>query len=369
MINIVKLFQIFLKDNFTFLIKNMRNIKLTEAKAVKSIKGKIALTILLSVFVTFIASWGIAAIVTYFGGFFDWFWTTIIASVYAGVQIMFQLFLGPSAIQSHFGNKLVFINEQQNPDLWNMVQDMSKEAKMKFSKVGILNTSELNAFVYWGLGYGNAIVFTKGLMEKLDSEELAGVAGHEIGHVIHGDLKAMLFLLALPIFLHTFYTYSQSEGKYKKQSLVWLIILLVFLGAYFASNYLSLYLSRLREYHADSNATKMMKSPVPIAAALAKITYGNIGKGEEMLATRKEVNCLCIVDPHSVARQTNNIAETVNSISEIADQIDDPDIDQGELEEEMEKEKKRGGEMERTHPLTVNRITFVVDYAKEIGLI
>ncbi|MBD3229368.1 MAG: M48 family metalloprotease [Candidatus Lokiarchaeota archaeon] len=343
-----------------------------ETEAIRTIKGKIYLTILISVTVTFFTAFGITALVSYFTGYFNWLLVLIIASIYAAIQIVLQLLLGPSAIESHFGNKLNFISGGSggaNKKVWNMVEKMSKEGNVKFAKIGILETSELNAFVYWGLGYGNAIVFTKGIIEKLDDEELSGVCGHEIGHVKHGDMKAMIFLSTLPIFLHTFYSYSQSQGKYKKDTVIWLLIFIIFLGALIASQYLSLYLSRLREYHADSNATDMKESPVPIAAALAKITYGNIGKGEAMLATRKEVNMLCIVDPHSVARQTNNIAETVNSISEIADHISDPDIDQGELEEEMKKEKKRGGEMERTHPLTVNRITFVVDYAKEIGVI
>lgn len=341
-----------------------------ETKAIRTIKGKIYFTILASVVITFFTAFGVSALVTYFTGYFNWLFVLIIAIIYAAIQIVLQLFLGPSSVESHFGNNLNFISGGGgNQKIWNMVEKMSKEADVKFSKVGILNTTELNAFVYWGPGYGNAIVFTKGIIEKLDDEELSGVCGHEIGHVKHGDMKAMVFLSTLPIFLHTFYSYSQSKEKYEKDSLIWILIFIIFLGALIASNYLSLYLSRLREYHADSNATEMKKSPIPIAAALAKITYGNIGKGENMLATRREVNRLCIVDPHSVARQTNNIAETVNSISEIADHISDPDIDQGELKEEMEKEKERGGELERTHPLTVNRITFVVDFAKEIGLI
>ena len=78
---------------------------------------------------------------------------------------------------------------------------------------------------------------------------------------------------------------------------------------------------------------------------------------------------LCIIDPHSVARQTNDIREKVKSISEIADHIQDPDIDQDRLREEMEKEKLSKNEVDRTHPLTANRIQFVVEYAKELGYI
>ena len=343
---------------------------MSEIQAIQKIKGKIALTVLATIAVTFFAAYGMVWIVNYLSGsFLNWWMVLISASVYAGIQIMLLLLLGPWSVEGQFGSKLNFITQGDNPKVWNMVEKMSEEVKVKFSKVGILNTTELNAFVYWGIGYGNAIVFTNGIIDLLDEEELSGVCGHELGHVTHGDLKAMSFLSSLPIFLHTFYHFSQSEGKYKKDSAAWLLIYLIFIGALIACHFLSLYLSRQREYHADANATIMKKSPIPIAAALAKITYKNISKGEMDLAVRKELNTLCIIDPHSVARQTKEIANTIKSISEIADYIDDPDIDQGDLEEEMEKEKQRGGEMERTHPLTVNRITFIVELARESGFI
>ncbi|MHA1229096.1 MAG: M48 family metallopeptidase [Candidatus Helarchaeota archaeon] len=341
-----------------------------ESKALLRINGKLAFAILATVALTFFAGFGMVALASWFMfATIDFLLASIIGLVYAGIQTLFQLILTPWSIQSHFGSKLKFITREDNPKVWDMVQEMSNEAKIKFSKVGILNTSEINAFVYWGLGYGNAIVFTKGILNVLDEEELKGVCGHEIGHVRFGDVKAMIFLASIPIFLHTFYYYSQSKESYEKDSLIWLLIFLIFFAALIASSFLSLYISRMREYRADANSTQMMKSPIPIAAALAKITYKNVGKVKKTLATRKELHMLCIVDPNSVARQTKQISEKVKSIAEIADQIDDPDIDPDVLEKEMEKEKLKGGELERTHPLTVNRITFVVEYSKELGLI
>ncbi|MHA1753539.1 MAG: M48 family metallopeptidase [Candidatus Helarchaeota archaeon] len=343
---------------------------MSETKSLKRIKGKLALSVLFSIALTFFTCYLLVALGSWFiFSTLDFINILIIASIYAGIQILLQFILAPWSIQSHFGNKLRFITQGENPQVWDMVDKMAQQAKVKFSKIGILQTDELNAFVYWGLGDGNTIVFTEGLINRLDTEELHGVCGHEIGHVKHGDLKAMIFLSTIPIFIHTFYSFSQSTGKYKKDSLSWLLIILVFFVALIVNTYLSLYISRLREYNADANSTQMMKSPVPIAAALAKITYKNIGKGNKLLATRKEINSLCIIDPHSVARQTNDLAKTINSIHEIADQIDDPDIDQNELEKEMEKEKKSGNELERTHPLTVNRIQFVVELSKEAGYI
>ncbi|MHA1269652.1 MAG: M48 family metallopeptidase [Candidatus Helarchaeota archaeon] len=341
---------------------------MSASKELMRIKGKLALSILGTVSIIFLTGFGITALSSWcLYSTINYLVALGVGAIYAGTQALFQLLLAPWSIQAHFGSKLNFITQGDNPKIWNMVNKMADEVGIKFSKIGILNTNELNAFVYWGLGYGNAIVFTKGIIETLDAEELAGVCGHELGHIKHGDLKAMIFLSTLPIFLHIFYHMSSSTGKYKKDTLTWLLIYLIFFATLIVCSFLSLYISRLREYNADAHSTKMMKSPIPIAAALAKITYKNIGKGNKTLATRKEINTLCIIDPHSVARQTNPIAETVKSISEIADHIDDPDIDQDTLEKEMEKEKKQGGELERTHPLTVNRITFVVEYAKEKG--
>ncbi len=166
------------------------------------------------------------------------------------------------------------------PHLREFVMKVSKAENVNFPMFGIIGDSTPNAFTY-GHTPGNArIVITEGLMEKLTPEELESVVAHEIGHAVHWDMALMTLAALVPVVLYQVYRICRkllkgSKGGGKKDGK--LPILAAAVAAYLCyviSEYLVLFLSRTREYHADRFAAEKTQNPNALSAALVKVAYG-----------------------------------------------------------------------------------------------
>ena len=80
----------------------------------------------------------------------------------------------------------------------NVVQEMAIAAGTPVPDVYVLDHElGINAFAS-GHGGGDAVVaVTRGAMEKLSRDELQGVMGHEFSHLLNGDMRLNLRLIAL----------------------------------------------------------------------------------------------------------------------------------------------------------------------------
>ncbi|WP_425515586.1 zinc metalloprotease HtpX [Methylomonas paludis] len=77
------------------------------------------------------------------------------------------------------------------PTLWHIVQTLSERAALPNAPVLYLVPSNvINAFAV-GNRKHSAIALSYGLLSQLSQRELVGVLGHEIAHIVHGDLKVL----------------------------------------------------------------------------------------------------------------------------------------------------------------------------------
>ena len=121
-------------------------------------------------------------------------------------------------------------------------------------------------------------------MELLDPEELEAVVAHEIGHAVHWDMLLMTIAQLVPLLLYYLYrtlieASSSSDGDGKGNGGVGLVAVAAYL-LYIVSEYMVLWFSRTREYHADRFAGEVTGQPGHLAAALVKIAYGLAGRTE-----------------------------------------------------------------------------------------
>ncbi|CAG8539889.1 13562_t:CDS:2 [Ambispora gerdemannii] len=63
------------------------------------------------------------------------------------------------------------------------------------SEVGVYPSNEVNAFATGPAG-NTLIAFSSGLVNIMSIEEIRGVVGHELSHLIHYDLKRILLVQA-----------------------------------------------------------------------------------------------------------------------------------------------------------------------------
>ena len=82
-----------------------------------------------------------------------------------------------------------FVDDQDEPRLCRIVEPLTIAAGLPTPYVGVIDSPALNAFAC-GIRQKDAVlVFTRGLIDALDDDELAAVAAHEIVHIVNGDIR------------------------------------------------------------------------------------------------------------------------------------------------------------------------------------
>ncbi len=198
-----------------------------------------------------------------------WFAVAVVI-VIAGVQYL----IGPFIIQ--WIHKIEWVGlDGIDPDVAQMVREICVKNKLNEPRFGLIRDGNPNAFTF-GHYPGNArVVVTAGLLEVLDTEERKAVVAHEMGHIIHWDFVVMTVAATVPLVLYYIYRFGMRMGRGSRRNggAALLVALAAFI-VYLISQYLVLYLSRVREYFADAYAAHATSNPNALATGLVKIAYG-----------------------------------------------------------------------------------------------
>lgn len=169
------------------------------------------------------------------------------------------------------------VTPEQAPDLYNLVGQLAQQAGLPMPKVYIIPDDSPNAFAT-GRNPDNAVVaVTEGILRLLSWEELAGVIGHELGHVKHRDIliqtiaatigTAITYLAHFGMF---FGGRSDQEGG--RGSFVGTLLMMIL--APLAAMIIQMAISRSREYLADDAGAHICGHPMWLAQALDKLRRG-----------------------------------------------------------------------------------------------
>ena len=163
--------------------------------------------------------------------------------------------------------------------LRNFINQICEKYNMKYPKIGIIEDGAPNAFTYGRTKNDARIVLTRGIFNLLNEQEVIAVVGHELGHAKHYDMFFMTVAQLVPLVLYGIYeTFTKSSNKNsssrnKSEGYLELIGMIAYV-LYLISQYIILWLSRTREYYADSFAIEETKNPNSLTTALIKIGYG-----------------------------------------------------------------------------------------------
>lgn len=166
----------------------------------------------------------------------------------------------------------------QERQLYNVVEEMKVAAGLSFMpRVYLIEANYMNAFASGYSEKSAMVAITRGLMEKLDRAEMQAVMAHELSHIRHHDIKLTLMVAVLSNILLIvidilFYSviYGRRDNRRDNNQLAMVIILLRYVLP-ILTVVLTLFLSRTREYMADSGAVELMRDNEPMARALVKI--------------------------------------------------------------------------------------------------
>lgn len=162
--------------------------------------------------------------------------------------------------------------------LYNVVEEMKVAAGLRFMpKVFIIEADYMNAFASGYSEKSAMVAITRGLMEKLDRAELQAVMAHELSHIRHQDIKLTLMVAVLSNILlividMLFYAIIFGRDNRRSDNRLATIIILLRYILPLITVVLALFLSRTREFMADSGCVELMRDNEPMARALLKIS-------------------------------------------------------------------------------------------------
>lgn len=198
------------------------------------------------------------------------------------------------------------ITHDDAPVLFNVVEEMSIAAGLPMPKIYIIDDTATNAFATGRDPEHASVAVTKGLLEKLDRDELQGVIAHEMSHVGNYDIRyAMLvgILVGTTVLISDFFLRglwfgggrggNRRDGGGQIQLIMMVIAIVLAILAPIFARLLQLSISRQREYLADATAVKLTRNPKGLADALQKIS----GDREVLEAANRATAHLYIVNP------------------------------------------------------------------------
>src|SRR3954464_9250924 len=131
------------------------------------------------------------------------------------------------------------------------------------------------------------LVFTRGLIDGLDDDELAAVAAHEIIHIVNGDIRLIAATNVCLDTLQRLQTRPITQPMVKRihaacslpiLAFVMPVIVVLFLGVMFlrrvaidASHLVRLMIASAREFIADAEAVRLTQNPAALVSALHRI--------------------------------------------------------------------------------------------------
>jgi len=279
----------------------------------------------------------------------------VLAVVFLGIQYL----VGPYLVSMMM--KVKYVSESEEPELHQMVAELSRRAGIPKPKVGISQISIPNAFAFGKTQADGRVCITQGIRKLLNKDELKAVIGHEISHLKHRDMIIITLLSIVPLI---FYWVAQgilwggTSGNRKDSGSLGGLVGIGAMGVYFISNLLVLYGSRIREYYADEGSVKIGNSPHRMASALYKLAYassqvGVNGKGNEELRRIQGFRALLLNDTSQGWREVRQLKEL--------DRDSDGAINQNDLLALRSKEIRLGPsesllEVFTTHPNMLKRV-------------
>jgi len=155
------------------------------------------------------------------------------------------------------------------------VDRLSQSNGIKMPEVGVYDSPEPNAFATGPTKNRALIAVSQGLLDTMSQAEIEGVIGHEMAHVINGDMVTMTLLQGVLNTAIIFVARILSSiiagfiNKGEEDASAWIepvvnIALQIVLG--FAAMFVSSAFSRYREFKADEGSAKMLGKKNMIAS-------------------------------------------------------------------------------------------------------
>ena len=171
------------------------------------------------------------------------------------------------------------LERKENKRVYNLTENLCMAQGIKMPKVYVIEDDSLNAYASGISEKTYAVTLSRGMINKLNDEELEAVIAHELTHIINRDVRLLIIsIVFVGIFAFiteiAFRSIRFGGGGRKKEGAGAAILIILVLGliGLALSTVFRFALSRKREYLADAGAAEMTRKPWALASALKKVS-------------------------------------------------------------------------------------------------
>ncbi len=223
--------------------------------------------------------------------------------VVIGTAIWFIIawFFHNSMIQAATGSRP--LERMENKRVYNLVENLCISRGMKTPQIYIIEDDSLNAFASGINDNTYSVSLSRGIIDKLNDDELEGVIAHELSHILNRDVRLMIvsiifvgifaFIAQMAFRSLQFGAFSRDREDNKSGGVVIVIAIVISAICYLIAILLRFGISRSREYMADAGAAEMTRKPYALADALRKISQDPLIEAVE----RRDIAQLFIENP------------------------------------------------------------------------
>jgi Zn-dependent protease with chaperone function len=178
--------------------------------------------------------------------------------------------------------KFNYVDSAEERRLCSIIEPLTIMAGIETPYVGVVEITEMNAFACGTSQRDCVIVVTRGLIDGLDDDQLAGVIAHEVAHIKNGDMRLMAVANICVETMQGFFKVKKLENLQSVFSWLLTLFLPIFfllslaIGFIHQVGFWLVFATRLgiassREFMADAVAVELTKNPAAFVSALQTI--------------------------------------------------------------------------------------------------
>jgi heat shock protein HtpX len=168
------------------------------------------------------------------------------------------------------------VAETELPQVYAIMRRLTTQSGMPMPSIHVIDSPQPNAFATGRSPKKAAVAVTTGILQTLNQDELEGVLGHELAHVMNRDILvssiAAMIGAAISIVLRFAFWFGGGDNRNNPIGAIAMILSLII--APIVAMLIRFAISRTREFQADASGAEITGRPLVLASALEKISAG-----------------------------------------------------------------------------------------------
>jgi len=200
--------------------------------------------------------------------------------LFGGVANLFAYYFSDKIALASMGAQEV--SEEDAPELVGIVRELANNAGLPMPRVYVSPHEAPNAFATGRNPSHAAVCVTHGLLATMPARELRGVLGHELAHVRNRDILITTIAATFAGAITAIASMARwglilggfGRGSDREEGNPLAALLLIILAP-IAALLIQMWISRTREYNADSHGAQLAGDPLALANALRRLEHYN----------------------------------------------------------------------------------------------